>query len=62
MDPFFQSLKGYNESLTMKFANSWRGWVSIGAMKFEVTSHFIAEATGLLNFGLKVVKKSEANY
>lgn len=63
MASFFQSLKGYNESLMEKFTNSWRnGWVSIGAVNFEVMSCFIARATGLHNTGLKVFKKSGVGY
>lgn len=63
MVPFFESLKGYNENLTTKFTNSWRkGSVSIGAVKFKVTTRFIAEATSLQNQGIKVANKSGANY
>lgn len=37
MVPFFEAMKGYNESITTKFTNSWRkGNVAIGAVKFEV--------------------------
>lgn len=50
MVPFFETMKGYNESLIAKFTNYWRkGNVAIGAVKFEVTTQFIAETIGLQN-------------
>lgn len=59
MVPFFESLKGYNEKLMAKFMNSWKkGFVTIGVVKFEVTTSFIAEAMGLQNNGIKVEKRS----
>jgi hypothetical protein len=63
MAPFFKVMKGYNESLTTKFTNSWRmGKVTIGPMRFEVLTQFISQAMSLENQGMKVAKKSSANY
>lgn len=50
MVSFFKAMKGYNESLIAKLTNSWRkGQVVIGAVRFEVTTQFIVEVTGLEN-------------
>lgn len=63
MTSFFESMKGYNENLMAKFTNSWKkGSFSIGAVKFEVMTQFIAEAIGLINDGRKVAEKTEVNY